>query len=90
MGIIRRLHDYDAAPGLEKIEVQVLAINSADDERNPPEAGLETEAIKRVQSGGLYLITASDQTTGHATTGNAKFYKEQLEEFLQAAPRRAM
>ncbi|MBO0756892.1 MAG: alpha/beta fold hydrolase [Bradyrhizobiaceae bacterium] len=82
--------DYDAAPGLEKIEAQVLAINSADDERNPPETGLEAEAMRRVRNGRLYLIPASDQTSGHTTTGNAKFYKQQLEEFLQAAPRRAM
>ena len=33
--------DYDAAPGLEKINAVVLAINSADDERNPPETGIE-------------------------------------------------
>ena len=32
--------DYDASPGLEKIEATVLAINAADDERNPPETGL--------------------------------------------------
>ena len=38
--------DYDAAPGLEKIEATVLAINSADDERNPPETGLITQAIE--------------------------------------------
>jgi homoserine O-acetyltransferase len=32
--------DYNASPGLEKISVAVLAINSADDERNPPELGV--------------------------------------------------
>ena len=32
--------DYDASSGLEKIEATVLAINVADDERNPPETGL--------------------------------------------------
>jgi homoserine O-acetyltransferase len=80
--------DYDAAMGLEKIEASVLAINAADDERNPPETGVEVEALKRVKNAKLYLIPASDQTSGHATTGNAKFYKQQLEEFLQAAPRR--
>ena len=32
--------DYDAAPGLEQIEATVLAINAADDERNPPETGV--------------------------------------------------
>jgi homoserine O-acetyltransferase len=37
--------DYDAAPDLDKIEATVLAINSADDERNPPESGIMVEAL---------------------------------------------
>jgi homoserine O-acetyltransferase len=82
--------DYDPAPGLEKIQAAVLAINSADDERNPPETGITTDAMKRVKNGQLYLIPASDQTSGHLTTGNAKFYKQQLEELLRTAPRRSM
>jgi homoserine O-acetyltransferase/O-succinyltransferase len=82
--------DYDAAPGLEKIRASVLAINAADDERNPPETGLMERAMQQVKNGKLYLIPASDQTSGHLTTGNAKFYKQQLEELLQMAPRRAM
>ena len=82
--------DYDAAADLEKIQASVLAINSADDERNPPETGLMEQAIKRVRNGKLYLIPASDQTSGHLTTGSAKFYKQQLQDFLESAPRRAM
>jgi homoserine O-acetyltransferase len=82
--------DYDAAPGLERIEASVLAINSTDDERNPPETGLMDAALKRVKNGKLYLIPASDQTPGHLTTVMAKFYSQQLEEFLKTAPRRAM
>lgn len=31
--------DYNPSPGLELIEAALLAINSADDERNPPETG---------------------------------------------------
>ena len=82
--------DYDASPGLEKIEAALLAINSADDERNPPETGLTERAVKQVKNGKLYLIPASEQTTGHGTTGNAKFYKQQLQDLLDAAPRRVM
>jgi homoserine O-acetyltransferase/O-succinyltransferase len=82
--------DYDPAPGLEKLQAWVLAINSADDERNPPETGIEAEAMKRVKNGKLYLIPAGDQTSGHGTTGNARFYSQQLQEFLQLVPRRAM
>jgi homoserine O-acetyltransferase/O-succinyltransferase len=82
--------DYDPAPDLEKIQAAVLAINAADDERNPPETGLTENAIKRLKNGRLYLIPASDETAGHLTTGNAKFYKCELEEFLRTAPRRAI
>ena len=79
-------HDYDAAAGLERIEATVLAINSADDERNPPETGVTDAALKRVKNGRLYLIPASTDTRGHLTTGNAKFYAKQLQELLQTAP----
>jgi len=82
--------DYDAAPALEKIEATVLAINAADDERNPPETGVTAAAMKRVRNGRIYLIPASAETTGHLTTGNARFYKQQLQELLDNAPRHAM
>ena len=81
--------DYDAAPGLDRIEASLLAINATDDERNPPETGLMTQAMKQVKNGKLYLILASDETSGHLTTGNAKFYKQELQKLLQEAPRRA-
>jgi homoserine O-acetyltransferase len=79
--------DYDAAPGLAKITAPVLAINAADDERNPPETGIEAAAMKKLRQGSLYLIPASAETSGHGTTGNAVFYKEQLKDFLDKAPR---
>jgi homoserine O-acetyltransferase len=79
MGLIGRLR-------LEKIEAWVRAINSADDERNPPETGIEVAAMNRVKNGKLYLIPASDQTSGHLTTGNARFYGQQLQDFLQMVP----
>ena len=83
-------HDYNPAPSLEKIEATLLLINAADDERNPPETGVTDAALKRVKNGRLFLIPASSETRGHLTTGNAKFYKKQLEELLQTAPQRAM
>jgi homoserine O-acetyltransferase/O-succinyltransferase len=82
--------DYDAAPDLGKIEATLLAINAADDERNPPETGVMERALKQVKNGKLLLIPASEQTSGHGTTGNAKFYAKQLQELLQTAPQRAM
>jgi homoserine O-acetyltransferase len=80
--------DYDASAKLEQITATVLAINAADDERNPPETELMADAMKRVKNGRLLLIPASAATSGHATTGNAKFYASELGEILKAAPRR--
>ena len=82
--------DYDASSGLEKIEATVLAINAADDERNPPETGLMTDALKRVKNAKLYLILGSDETSGHLTTANATFYQQELQKLLEAAPQRGM
>ncbi len=83
-------HDYNPSAGMEKIEATLLAINAADDERNPPETGVTAAAIKRIKNGRLYLIPASTETRGHLTTGNAAFYAEQLRELLQTAPQRTM
>jgi homoserine O-acetyltransferase len=82
--------DYNPSPGLERIEAALLAINAADDERNPPETGIMERELKRVKKGRLHLIPASEETRGHATTGMAKFYKSELLEFLQKVPQRAM
>jgi homoserine O-acetyltransferase len=83
-------HDYNPSPALERIEATLLAINAADDERNPPETGITDAALKRVRNGRLYLIPASAETRGHLTTGNARFYTQQLQELLQTAPQRTM
>jgi homoserine O-acetyltransferase len=83
-------HDYNPSAGMEKVEATVLAINAADDERNPPETGVTAAAIKRIKNGKLYLIPASTETRGHLTIGNAAFYAEQLKELLQTAPQRTM
>ena len=83
-------YDYDPSADMEKIETTLLAINAADDERNPPETGLTAGAIRRIRNGRLYLIPASTETRGHLTTGNAKFYAEQLRDLLQTAPQKTM
>jgi homoserine O-acetyltransferase len=82
--------DYDPSANLDKIGAAVLAINSADDERNPPETGVTDNALQRVKSARLYLIPKSDETRGHGTTGMARFYTQQLREFLDSAPQRGM
>ena len=66
----------------------VLAINSSDDERNPPELGVREREIKRITNGRYVLIPGGPDTRGHGTTGMAKLYKQNLAELLLQAPRR--
>jgi homoserine O-acetyltransferase len=80
--------DYNPSPALERISAPLLAINSADDERNPPELGIMERGLKRVKNGRLLLIPASAETRGHGTTAMAKFWKLQLQELMQTAPKR--
>jgi homoserine O-acetyltransferase len=77
--------DYDPSPGLETIKARVLAINAADDERNPVELGVVAREIKRVKNGTYYQIPASPETSGHATSGDAKWWKHLLPELLSDA-----
>jgi homoserine O-acetyltransferase len=79
--------DYNPSPNLEKISAALLVINSADDERNPPETGIMDRELKRIKGARYYLVPASDSTAGHGTTAQAKFWKPQLVELLQSAPR---
>ena len=82
--------DYDPAPDLERISAALLAINAADDERNPVELGLMERELQRIKGARYVLIPASPETRGHGTTGMAKFWKEELRAFLQAAPKRGV
>jgi homoserine O-acetyltransferase len=79
---------YNPTPVLDKITAAVLAINAADDERNPPITGVTEAALKHVKNGRLFLIPASEETRGHGTTGMAKFYTKELAAFLETAPRK--
>ena len=80
--------DYDPSENLERIEAQVLAINSADDERDPPETGVTERAMRQLKNARLYLIPASVETRGHGTAFMAKFYEDQLRQLLATTPRR--
>ena len=80
--------DYDASRDLERIEATVLAINSADDERNPPELGIMEREMKRVRHGTFVLLPTTADSRGHATTGFARLWKQHLDELLRTAPRR--
>ena len=59
--------DYNPAPGLSKIKAPLLAINSADDQVNPPELRLMVEGIGQVEQGEFVLLPISEETRGHGT-----------------------
>ncbi len=78
--------DYDPEPKLDRIRTRVLLINAADDERNPPETGITERALARIPNARLLLIPASAETLGHGTTGQARFWREELGRFLATLP----
>jgi homoserine O-acetyltransferase/O-succinyltransferase len=82
--------DYNPAPKLDKITAALLAINSADDERNPPELGVMEREIARIKGGRLLLVPGSPDTRGHGTTFSSKHWAAQLKALLDSAPKRAM
>jgi hypothetical protein len=65
----------------------VLAINSEVDERNPPELHVMNKALAKIPNARLLLIPGSEQTAGHGTTGQAKWWKNEVGALLQTAPR---
>jgi homoserine O-acetyltransferase len=74
--------DYDPAPKLESIKAPLVAVNSADDQINPPELGIVEREIKRVKRGRYVLIPISDQTRGHGTHSLPELWKQYLAELL--------
>jgi homoserine O-acetyltransferase len=79
--------DYDPSAKLGDIRAPVLAINSADDERNPPETGVMVRGLAQVKNAQLLLVPASALTRGHGTLANAAFFQRELGAFLQSAPK---
>jgi homoserine O-acetyltransferase len=61
--------DYNPAPGLERVQAALLAINSADDERNPPELAIMEREIKRITTARYVLIPGGPDTRGHGSNG---------------------
>jgi homoserine O-acetyltransferase/O-succinyltransferase len=75
--------DYNPQPDLEKIKAPLYAINSADDQVNPPELGILEREIKRVKRGRYILIPTSDDTRGHGTHSLPAIWGKYLAELLR-------
>lgn len=78
--------DYNPEPMLERIKAPLLAINSADDQVNPPELGILERLITRVPHGRFLLIPIGPATRGHGTHTVAAVWKEPFAAFLTSLP----
>ena len=79
--------DYNPEPGLDRITAALLAINSADDERNPPELGLLDAALKRIKNSQAFVIPGGPDTAGHGSAARAKAWAPTLADLMAKAPR---
>jgi homoserine O-acetyltransferase len=78
---------YNPLPHLGEIRAPLYAVNSADDEVNPPELGILDEAIHRVPHGRYILLPISPETHGHGTHSLPAVWGKYLAELLAASER---
>lgn len=76
--------DYNPAPRLEEISAPLLAINSADDQVNPPELMLMESHIEQVPQGEAVTLDISPLTRGHGTHSLPSIWGPYLARFLEA------
>ena len=77
--------DYDPRPLLGRIKAPLLAINTADDQVNPPELKILEEEIKKVSSGRAVVLPISDETRGHGSHTIAVLWIDLLRGLLEEA-----
>jgi homoserine O-acetyltransferase len=78
---------YNPQPELGKIRAPLYAVNSADDEVNPPELGILEREIARVPRGRYILLPTSDETRGHGTHSRPVVWRKYLLELLAESER---
>ncbi|MDB4899891.1 MAG: hypothetical protein JWN53_1699 [Gemmatimonadetes bacterium] len=78
--------DYNPEPMLDRISAPLLAINSADDQVNPPEVGLLESLTARVKRGRWIILPITSETRGHGTHTIAKIWKAPFAAFLDSLP----
>lgn len=76
-------YDYDPRQKLRTIKAPLIAVNSADDQVNPPELGILEREIKNVPRGTAVVLPISDTTKGHGTHTWAAEWKCYLQKLLQ-------
>ncbi len=74
--------NYNPEPKLDSVTMPVLWINSADDFINPPSNDFGPKLVKRMPNARFILIAATPETKGHGTHTWAKFWKADLQKFM--------
>lgn len=74
--------DYAPEPLLPHIKARILAINSADDDVNPPSLNTTAPVIARLRGSQFLLIPADLTTRGHYTYEQAAKWAQTLHTFL--------
>ncbi len=80
-------NDYNPEPQLGSIVAPLLAINSADDQINPPELGILQREIQRVPHGRYIVLPITPETRGHGTHTLPAVWGHYLQEFLAQTQR---
>lgn len=75
--------NYNPSLYLSKIKSPLFAVNSADDEINPPELKIMEKEILKVKNGRYILLPITDKTSGHGTHSNPEVWGNYLKELLE-------
>lgn len=76
-------YDYNPREKLGTIKAPLIAVNSADDQINPPELRILERETKNVPRGTAVVLPISETTKGHGTHTWAVEWKGYLEKLLQ-------
>ncbi|HEV2260732.1 MAG TPA: alpha/beta fold hydrolase [Candidatus Rubrimentiphilum sp.] len=79
--------DYNPEPQLGTIQAWVLALNTADDQINPPELHIVEREIQKVKHGQFVLMPISSQTRGHGTHTLPRVWGKYLAQLLKESAR---
>ena len=74
--------NYDPSTHLQEIKAPLFAINSADDQVNPPELKVMDREIKKVKNGRYILLPITEKTSGHGTHSNPTIWGDYLKQLL--------
>ena len=79
---------YDPSPHFSEIKAPLFAVNSADDEINPPELKIMEKEIVKVKRGRYILLPLTEETNGHGTHSLPEIWGGYLKELLEISEKK--